>query len=190
MIIYDIMKLDVGCGYAKKEGFIGMDSDKNCKPDILWNMTKFPYPIKSERVKVLHSQHALENSLTSKDTVSKILKEWYRISCPNSIWIITLPHWTRFPSLEHLIGFEYKWWQVFSTHYTGTTDHHLDMDIKFSSMKYNWRRTDYLHGFGNLLKVIRAIWNPILNLNDSLTEELLCYKLGGITEWTFVLKIK
>ena len=69
------MKLDVGCGYKKREGFVGMDINPKCKPDILWDMMKTPYPISKTSVSILHCSHALENAIRNRDDLIKILKE-------------------------------------------------------------------------------------------------------------------
>jgi hypothetical protein len=40
--------LNLGCGNFKI-GDVNVDIDKRCKPDIVWNLNKFPYPFR-ERV--------------------------------------------------------------------------------------------------------------------------------------------
>ena len=56
-----IIKLDVGCGAEKREGYIGMDARALSGVDIVHNFEKFPWPVADESVSLLNASHVLEH---------------------------------------------------------------------------------------------------------------------------------
>jgi predicted SAM-dependent methyltransferase len=55
------MKLDLGCGDNKKEGFTGIDFVKTEAADIVHNLFEFPWPIESDTVEEVHCSHFFEH---------------------------------------------------------------------------------------------------------------------------------
>jgi hypothetical protein len=53
--------LDVACGLNKREGFIGIDYIKAKGVDIVHDLTKYPWPIKSNSVDQIHCSHYIEH---------------------------------------------------------------------------------------------------------------------------------
>ena len=53
--------LDVACGLNKKEGFIGIDYVKAKGVDIVHDLNKYPWPIKSNSVDQIHCSHYIEH---------------------------------------------------------------------------------------------------------------------------------
>lgn len=72
----DNIKLDLGCGLHKKEGFIGLDSD-DCGQEIIWNLEQ-GIPLPDNSVSELRAFHVLEHV---EDFIF-VLKEIYRV-CKN-----------------------------------------------------------------------------------------------------------
>ena len=85
------MKLNLGCGYKHKEGFINIDCFKGCKPDIVLDFNKFPYPFKDNSIDYIYSFHCLEHLDPNK--IMRILEELYRISKHHCIWEIHVPYY-------------------------------------------------------------------------------------------------
>ena len=81
------IRLDVGCGPFKREGFTGVDIDPTCNPDIVAPMWAIPLPDSS--VDVLYSSHALEH--VSKFEVMPTLSEWRRLLKPGGLMTIEVP---------------------------------------------------------------------------------------------------
>lgn len=74
------MKLDLGCGQNKKEGFIGIDAIAKCNPDVVWDLRKTPWeidgvPIADQSVEEVFSSHFLEH-----------LSGWERMPFMNELW--------------------------------------------------------------------------------------------------------
>ena len=75
------LRLNLGCGNRKIEGFINIDqSDKHCKPDLVFNLESTPYPFKTSSVEYIRMSSVIEHLPSSPDDFFRILKEFYRIS--------------------------------------------------------------------------------------------------------------
>lgn len=70
-----LYKLDVACGQNKPEGFIGIDIAKCKGVDIVHDLEKYPWPIKSDSVDEIHCSHYIEHT---KDLL-RWFDELYRI---------------------------------------------------------------------------------------------------------------
>jgi len=53
------MKIDIGCGNHKKEGFIGLDIDKNSQADIIGSALDLP--LKDDSVDQIYCSHLVEH---------------------------------------------------------------------------------------------------------------------------------
>lgn len=82
-----LMKLDIGCGIFKRDGYTGVDIDPICHPDICAPMNSIPLPDNS--VSEIYSSHALEHQ--GKFEIVPILKEWKRILIPGGTLVIEVP---------------------------------------------------------------------------------------------------
>ncbi len=72
------LKLNLGCGNKKIEGFIGVDKVKSTKADIIHDLNRFPYPFKDNSADEILMDNVLEHL---EDTI-KVMEELYRI-CKN-----------------------------------------------------------------------------------------------------------
>lgn len=55
------IKLDIGCGGNKQPGFVGMDARGLPGVDIVWNVTRFPWPLPDACVIQAISSHLVEH---------------------------------------------------------------------------------------------------------------------------------
>lgn len=80
------MKLDIGCGEQKLEGFTGVDA--YVKTDIKADMWKIP--LADGSVEEIYSSHALEHVQGSM--VHATLKEWIRLLKPGGKLLLQVPN--------------------------------------------------------------------------------------------------
>lgn len=83
--------LDIGCGFSKQQGFVGMD--KREIPgiiDIVHDLEKIPYPLADESVLTCIASHILEH-LDPALTID-IFDELWRIMKPGGQLIISTPY--------------------------------------------------------------------------------------------------
>lgn len=55
------IKLDIGCGANKQDGFVGMDVRELPGVDIVHNMEQFPFPLPDESCSMVVASHVLEH---------------------------------------------------------------------------------------------------------------------------------
>ena len=83
------MKLNLGCGLDKKQGYINIDIRKEVNPDLIWNLENIPYPFESNSIEEIIAKDVLEHFPFRK--VENILKEWFRILKPQGKLYIQTP---------------------------------------------------------------------------------------------------
>jgi len=83
------LKLDLGCGKNKKEGFFGVDVEKFPGVDMVFDLTN-PWPWEDESVDEIHCSHFIEHF----DSVDRahIVNEAYRVLKPGGKMTLIAPH--------------------------------------------------------------------------------------------------
>jgi predicted SAM-dependent methyltransferase len=82
------MKLNLGCGLQKLEGYVNVDIDPNLKPDEVFDFTRtFPYA--DESVEEIVAYHVLEH--LPKHIHRSIYSEIYRVLVPSGRLVISFP---------------------------------------------------------------------------------------------------
>lgn len=85
------MKLDLGCGYCKKEGYFGVDIEKNEGVDLVLDIGKDKFPWEDESVEDIHCSHAVEH-LEPEERIH-FINECYRVLKKGSKLFIQVPYW-------------------------------------------------------------------------------------------------
>ena len=84
---HDFIKVELGCGKSKTEGYIGVDRFKLPGVDIVADLNK-PFPFEDNYVDILYACHSLEHL----DDMKHIMSEIFRISKHMSIIYILAPY--------------------------------------------------------------------------------------------------
>ena len=93
------MKLNLGCGDKKKEGYINIDT---CgMPDMCYDLSTFPWPFEDSSADEIFSSHFLEHVLDYERTILEI----HRILKPDGIIHFHVPHFRNPLAVWHL----HKW---------------------------------------------------------------------------------
>ncbi len=71
------IKLDIGCGNNKQQGFVGMDARELKGVDIVHNLEEFPYPLPDNCCSIILGSHIVEH-----------IKPWFTISMFDELWRI------------------------------------------------------------------------------------------------------
>lgn len=84
------LRLDLGCGKNKKEGFTGVDSRKFDGVDIVADLTK-PWQWYDAIIEEVHCSHFVEH-LTAPERIH-FVNELHRVMRPGAKATIVTPHW-------------------------------------------------------------------------------------------------
>jgi hypothetical protein len=86
------MKLNLGCGHNKLNGYVNIDSDTTFEPDLCFDLIKSNWPIEDSVVDEVIAEHILEH-LEGTEGYLTFWKELYRVCQHNAIIKIEVPHW-------------------------------------------------------------------------------------------------
>lgn len=111
----DDFKIDLGCGFVKPQGFIGLDNLSGERsqipnainaPDILLDLNRDSLPFPDNSCIEVRASHFLEHS-----DVMHILDECYRVLKPNGTFLFAVPYANSAEGMYpgHNIFFTEKW---------------------------------------------------------------------------------
>lgn len=104
-------RLDLGCGFGKRDGFIGIDCDSRVKPDVVCDLTKgIPYPDNS--TDEIWCSHFYEHLNLPDGRV--LIREILRVCRPGAMVTIKVP--LRFQDPSHLRILDGWWFGDFEFH--------------------------------------------------------------------------
>ncbi len=86
------MKLNIGCGFNKKSGYINIDKFAECQPDLKMDVEVIPWMFKDNAVEEVVFYHSLEHMGADATLFLGIIKELYRVCKPGAIIQINVPH--------------------------------------------------------------------------------------------------
>lgn len=85
------MKIDIGCGSKKKEGFVGVDQYAMEGVDHVCKIGEEALPFENDSVEEVHCSHFLEH-LSAKQRTS-FMNELYRVMKNGAQASVIVPHW-------------------------------------------------------------------------------------------------
>lgn len=86
----DGLKLNLGCGLKRLDGYVNVD--KYGEPDVRHDLETFPWPWPDSSVENVRLIHVLEHLGRDPDVFIGIMKELYRVCCPDARVEIVVPH--------------------------------------------------------------------------------------------------
>lgn len=86
-------KLNLGCGSNKIEGFINIDVEPQCKPDLICNFVHEKLPFKAGTVEEVVLFHTIEH--INKFWHTRILAEVWRVLKPSGSFLISYPEFLK-----------------------------------------------------------------------------------------------
>jgi len=128
--------LDVGCGNNKIKGAIGIDKSSDTQADIIHDLNKFPYPFNNDEFDMVICNDILEHL----DDIVTVMEEIHRISKPNAMVKIRVPHFSdsnAYSDITHKHFFSRQSFDCFTEqafkykHYTKSKFKMIDARISF-----------------------------------------------------------
>lgn len=86
------MKLNLGCGFRKRDGYRNVDKFEGCSPDEIVDLERFPWPWPDDSVDEVVMSHVLEHLGAETEVYFNIFRELYRVCQHGAVVNITVPH--------------------------------------------------------------------------------------------------
>ncbi|MDB5445128.1 MAG: hypothetical protein JWQ97_445 [Phenylobacterium sp.] len=86
------MKLNLGCGFDRREGWLNADGFEGCAPDLLMDLETTPWPLQDDAFEHVLLKHVLEHVGASFDVFAAVMRELYRVTAPGGVVEIHVPH--------------------------------------------------------------------------------------------------
>jgi len=157
--------LHLGCGNNKIAGSTGIDFLKNSQADIIHNLDKLPYPLKSNTF----SKVVAENILEHLENLPKVMEEIHRVSKNKARVFVTTSHFTSVDSFND------------PTHKHFFTSRTFDYFVegedlyKYKYSKAKFRKIKVLLGPKNTQKFLLNLILKVINKNKVFYEKRLAY---------------
>lgn len=91
------MKLNIGSGIKKFEGYVNIDSDHNCNPDVVMILGEDKFPFDDNTVEEVIAHHVFEHIGSG---FFDFMKELYRVCKHQAIIDVQVPH----PRHDYFLG--------------------------------------------------------------------------------------
>jgi SAM-dependent methyltransferase len=127
-----MVKLDIGCGKNKREGFIGIDQFPMEGVDIVMDVRNEKLPYDDCSVDEVYASHFLEH-LTATERVH-LLNEAYRVLKHGGVMTVATPHWA---SNRAYGDFTHQWPPVSEMFYYYLSKKWRDVNAPHTDIEYN-----------------------------------------------------
>jgi ubiquinone/menaquinone biosynthesis C-methylase UbiE len=101
-------KLNLGCGFDHREGWVNADNFSKCSPDVLMDVEAPPWPFKDNEFDHILMKHVLEHVGADFNEFKQVMQELYRVAKPDGLIEIQVPHFrhdTFWSDPTHVRGF-------------------------------------------------------------------------------------
>ena len=176
-------KLHLGCGINYKKDWINLDSSKDVKPDVVWNLEKTPLPFEDNSINEILAEHLFEHI---KNFIP-LMKDLHRICKKNALIKLKVPFYNsceQYSDPTHVRFFSPFTFNFFNPESNiGKFSHEVEcskkmLDIEKVKINFSAGRTSKLN----------FIFNPIININHT----FYCKFMSGIipaSEIEFELRV-
>jgi hypothetical protein len=86
------MKLNIGCGDARRDGYINIDRQARYAPDLVWDLEQTPWPFDDNVVEEVVAHHVLTRLGRRPRVFFAVMRELYRVLLPGGTIEIIAVH--------------------------------------------------------------------------------------------------
>lgn len=189
----DAPRLDIGCSFHKRDGFIGIDILPSSGPDVLADACRLPF--KDSIFSEIYSSYTLEHIQDNLAVISEI----YRVCNPDAIVRLILPHFSN-PAFHDDLTHKHKYSTRTFEHYdqslhelTGHPNYLPHVNLKLEKVEIRWWPPQVIarKGIGKsfILSILNKVINIFANAYPFLCERIWASWVGGFYEVEFRLRV-
>lgn len=93
------IRLHLGCGNKRLEGWLNVDIEPHCHPDMVVDLEQLPWPWEDDSVEEVMLNHVLEHIGETRNLYLGIIRELYRVCRNGALIHIRVPH----PRHDHFL---------------------------------------------------------------------------------------
>ncbi len=86
------MRLNLGCGHDRREGWVNVDKIEGCRPDNIVDLEVVPWPWPDSCAEELLLSHILEHIGQTAAVFIAFMRELWRVSAPSALIRVVVPH--------------------------------------------------------------------------------------------------
>jgi SAM-dependent methyltransferase len=86
------VKLNLGCGQNRLDGFLNTDREPAVEPDVVMDLEDFPWPFDTDSVDEVVANHVLEHVGATPELFIGVMQELYRVCRGGAVVRIAVPH--------------------------------------------------------------------------------------------------
>jgi SAM-dependent methyltransferase len=184
-------KLNLGSGEFLKEGFVNVDFRSVRRPDVVHDLSRFPYPFQDGEFQHIEADHCLEHL---PDDPCGVMREIHRIGQSGATVIIRVPHFSRgFTHAEHRAGFDVTFPYYFRKDFKGG---YQGVEFDCKRVRLTWFAQPYLKR--SLLSrpafyagsAVGWWLDLCANMSPSICSRTWCFWVGGFEQIEFVFTVR
>ena len=181
------LKIELGCGDNKKEGYFGVDIVDLPNVDLVMDIEKGLTELKSNSVDEFYSRHLMEHIVNFK----LLQKEIHRTLKDGGVQIMTVPHFSNkyyyYPTHVRFFGlYSMSYFEKRSYFKRTLPNFYYDFNFDLVSVHLGFRNSRF--GIKNIMG--KYVYEKVFNLSTKMQEiyEMFFTNLISCTELTFVVK--
>lgn len=144
------MKINIGGGYKRFDGFVNLDHDELTNPDFIVNLEKDRLPFEDNSVDEIKAHHILEHI---GEGFFHLLQELYRVCKNGALFDIVVPHHRhehfygdpthrRFITIEMMKQFSLKWCTWHKEHFGSSSGFAPRLKVDFEIIDFEYSVDD------------------------------------------------